>query len=233
MTTHSFASQYGLPARLERWMIIFPVLIIAVFAVPMCFEATQDYAFALVKENNVVEWLTFAAALSGGVAGLKLAIRAGQRRKTWVIWLFYLVFALGLIFVAGEEVAWGQDFYRYRTPVFFQKWNEQGDVTFHNFEGWNGKNHFLRLAFGVGGLIGLRAWTSERFRDIAPPTVLRLWFWVIVVKSVLDFYVATFPPEPMPAFIISQLSEVVELLVAMAGAIYFWLNGRRLARAPV
>jgi hypothetical protein len=37
----------------------------------------------------------------------------------------------------------------------------------------------------------------------------------------------------MPAFIISQLSEVVELLVAMAGAIYFWLNGRRFARLPV
>ncbi len=52
---------------------------------------------------------------------------------------------------------------------------------------------------------------------------------MIVGKSLLDIYVAIFPPRPMPAFIISQLSEVVEMLVAMAGLLYVWLNGRRLA----
>ncbi len=228
--TQSFARQYQLPAALERLIGLFPVVILVSFAVAMSFEAIQDYAFALVKENNVVDWLTFVPALCGGMLGVKVAMRERQRGKERLIWLFYLIFALGLIFIAGEETSWGQDFYRYRTPDFFERWNEQGDVTLHNLDGLNGRNHFLRLAFGVGGLIGLLAWKSDRFRDAAPPCALQIWFWLIAIKSLLDICVTPFAGASMPAYIVSQLSEVIEMLVAMAGLLYVWLNSRRLAR---
>ncbi len=233
METLSFAEEYQLPASLERWIVLFPTVVFVLFAVTMSFDATQDYAFALVKENNLVDALTWVPALLGGVLGVILAVRERRRGREWVIWFFYLIFALGLFFLAGEETSWGQDFHQYKTPDFFERRNEQGEVSLHNLEGWQGKNHLLRLAFGAGGLIGLRAGKSERFRDIAPPIALRVWFWLMVAKSVLDIYIKAYPPAPMPAFIISQLSEVVEMLVAMAGLLYVWLNGRRLARSSV
>jgi hypothetical protein len=226
----SFSKQYGLPGSLERWIALFPIIVFVFFAVAMSFEPTQDFAFGLVKENNVVDWLTWVPSLFGGILSLMLAKRERQRRKEWMIWVFYLVFALGLIFLAGEETSWGQDFYRYRTPGLFQRWNEQGDVTLHNLGGMNGRNHFLRLAFGLGGLIGLLAWKSERFRDIAPPRVLQAWFWLIAAKSVLDIFLISSAGKTMPSYIISELSEVIEMLVAVAGLLYVWLNGRRLAR---
>jgi hypothetical protein len=233
MKTESFAEQYGLPAAIRWWIVLFPIVVFALFTVAMSLDVTQDFAFNLVKENNVVDWLTSAPAFIGGVLGLRLAMQERRRGKEKMIWLFYFVFALGLIFIAGEETSWGQDFFHFRTPGFFERHNEQGDLTFHNLEGWQGKNHLLRLAFGVGGLVGLRAWKSERFRDVAPPIALRVWFWLIVAKSVLDIYTKAYPPEPMPAFIVYQLSEVVEMLVAMAGLLYVWLNGRRLGRLAV
>jgi hypothetical protein len=228
----SFAEEYGLPAGLKWWIIFFPLVVFASFAVAMSIDAIQDYAFALVKENNVVDWLTSGPALAGGILGIILAMREQRRGKEKLIWIFYLFFAIGLIFIAGEETSWGQDFFHYRTPGFFERHNEQGDVTFHNLDGMNARNHYLRLGFGAVGLIGLLLWKSERFRDVAPPRALQIWFWLIAVKSVLDIHYIFSAGETMPSYIISELSEVIEMLIAMAGFLYVWLNGRRLARLP-
>jgi hypothetical protein len=184
----------------------------------------------LGEREQCVDWLTSGPALIGGILGLRLAMRERQRGKEKIIWLFYLVFALGLIFIAGEETSWGQDFFHYHTPGFFERYNEQDDVTLHNLDGMNGRNHYLRLLFGVGGLIGLLAWKSDRFRDVGPPRVLQVWFWLIALKSLLDIHFIASAGETMPSYIIMELSEVIEMLVAIAGLLYVWLNSRRLAR---
>lgn len=228
----TFSENYSLPAGLERVIFFFPTVVLGGFAIVMSIESIQDYAFALVDENALVDYLTWVLALAGSVLGVRLAMRERQcGREKW-IWLFYLAFALGLFFIAGEETSWGQDFFHFRSPEFFQHYNEQGDLTLHNLEGWNGANHILRMAFGVGGLVGLLAWKSDRFRDLAPPKILQVWFWLITGKSLLDFYFAPIAGETMPAYIIAKLSEVIEMLVAMAGLLYVWLNGRRLRFAP-
>jgi hypothetical protein len=229
----SFSKEYGLPGSFRLWIVLFPIVVFTLFTVAMSIDKTQDYAFALVKENALVDWLTWIPALVGGVLGIALAVRERRRGKESLIWLFYLIFALGLIFIAGEETSWGQNLYHYQTPGFFARYNEQGDVTLHNLDGMNGRNHFLRLGFGVGGLIGLLAWKSERFRDIAPPRALQGWFWLIALKSVLDIHFISTAGENMPSYIICELSEVIEMLVAMAGLLYVWLNARRLARLRV
>ena len=227
---NSFAEEYGLPAGLKWWILLFPVVTLAGFAVCMSIDSIQDYAFALVEENAVVDWLTFVPAFVGSVLGIRLAWRMCQRGRGWKIWVFYLVFSLGLFFVAGEETSWGQDFFHFKSPKFFQEHNEQGDLTLHNLEGWNGKNHYLRIAFGVGGLVGLLLWKSEPFRDLASPHVLQVWFWLIIGKSLLDPHFAPHAGDTMPAYIVAKLSEVIEMLVAIAGLLYVWLNARRLAR---
>jgi hypothetical protein len=230
MKTESFAEEYGLPASARWWIIFSPIVVFGLFTVAMSLDATQDFAFNLVKENNVVDWLTSVPAFIGGILGLRVAMREGQRGKEKMIWLFYLLFAIGLIFIAGEEISWGQDFFHFHTPGFFERHNEQDDLTLHNLDGMNGRNHYLRLAFGAGGLIGLLLWKNDRFRDIAPPRVLQVWFWLIALKSLLDIHFIASAGETTPSYIIMELSEVIEMLVAMAGLLYVWLNGLRLAR---
>lgn len=229
MAEQTFSEQYRLPGGLKWWIVLFPLVIFALFAFAMSLDATQDFAFKLVKENNVVDWLTSGPALLGGILGVLLALRERERGKEPLLWLFYLVFALGLLLLAGEETKWGQDFFRYRSPGFFERYNEQGDVSLHNLDGMNARNHYLRLAFGAGGLIGLLAWKTKRFRDLAPPRVLQVWFWLIALKSVLDIFFISSAGKTMPSYIVMELSEVIEMLVAIAGLLYVWLNGRRLA----
>ncbi|MGI9114027.1 MAG: hypothetical protein DLM52_02225 [Chthoniobacterales bacterium] len=225
-----FVANYGLPVAWKRAIILFPIIAFSLFAVAMFLESTQDYAFALVEDNNVVDILTFLPAFAGGVLGIIVAMRARRLGKEKLVWLFYLLFALGLIFIGGEETSWGQNLYHYRTPEVFDRWNEQGEVTIHNLDGLNDRNHFLRLAFGAGGLIGLLAWKSARFRDLAPPRVLQIWLWLIALKSALDIYTTPYAARLMNAYIVAQLSEVIEMLIAIAGLLYVWLNGRRLQR---
>jgi hypothetical protein len=227
----SFAEEYDLPRGLKFWIFFFPIVVLGGFAVAMSIDSIQDYAFGLVDENALVDYLTWIPAFFGSVLGARLALRERKRGRETMIWLFYLVFAAGLFFIAGEETSWGQDFFHFQSPALFQKWNAQGDLTLHNLDGWNGKNHFLRIGFGVGGLIGLLLWKSQRLRDLAPPRVLQVWFWLIIGKSLLDIHFGPIMSDTVPAYIIGQLSEVIEMLVAIAGLLYVWLNGRRLGRS--
>jgi hypothetical protein len=66
-------------------------------------------------------------------------MRERRRGREKLIWLFYLVFAIGLIFIAGEETSWGQYFFHFHTPGFFERHNEQDDLTLHNLDGMNGR----------------------------------------------------------------------------------------------
>ena len=231
--TRSFAAQYALPTSLERCIVLFPLIVFGLFGAAMWLESTQDYAFALVEDNGPVDWLTFVPAFAGGILGLNLSMRARRVGRGRLVWLFYLTFAIGLLFIGGEETSWGQNLFHYQTPELFDRWNEQGEVTVHNLDGLNDRNHFLRLAFGVGGLIGLVAWKSARFADLAPPRALRTWFWLIALKSVLDVFVVRSAAVSMKAYIMAEMSEVVEMLIAMAGLLYVWLNSRRLARSSI
>jgi hypothetical protein len=228
--TRSFTAQYGLPAAWKYVIVVFPIIIFIGFAIAMYPESTQDYAFALVEDNSVVDALTFVPAFAGGIVALFVANRLRWRGREKLLWMFYLALGLGLIFIGGEETSWGQNFFHYHTPEIFQRWNEQGEVTLHNVDGLNDRNHFLRLAFGAGGLIGLLMWKSARFRDLAPPRALAIWFWLIALKSALDIFTTSRAGTSMNAYIIAQLSEVIEMLIAIAGLLYLWLNLRRMKR---
>src|SRR6185295_10925253 len=115
------------------------------------------------------EWVMTAAFLFGGIVSWRLAFslkRAGEPR---LIWLFYLIFAIGLLWTAGEVTAWGQKFLGYESPDFFQTHNAQQSVTLHNLYGWQNRNHWLRFAFAVGGFAGIALGARKRFLKIAAP----------------------------------------------------------------
>jgi hypothetical protein len=50
MKTESFAEQYGLPARVRWWIVLFPIVVFGLFTIAMSLDATQDFAFNLVKK---------------------------------------------------------------------------------------------------------------------------------------------------------------------------------------
>lgn len=194
----------------------------------MCIDSIQDFGFQMVQEGYPVEVLTSVSAFWGGILGLALAASAIRHKASILTTGFYALFALGLIFLGGEEVSWGQDFLGYATPDLIGSVNTQHEMTLHNIEGWQGKNHLLRLAFGLGGLVGILLGRVQFFRPIAAPPLLHAWFFLIVLKSLVDIYVKDHEVGDMTFYIVNQMSEVVELMVSLAGLLYVWLNRRML-----
>lgn len=89
----------------------------------------------LFAEDGVMEYLTVAlllvSALFGGLAARKRTFPKPDRVLLWV-------FAGGLVFLAMEEISWGQRIFGIETPAALKESNVQGEINLHNLTvGWN------------------------------------------------------------------------------------------------
>lgn len=84
-----------------------------------------DLYSAAMQEDRAVEWATvwfFAAA------GTLLLMRAVRERR-----LFDVLVGLFCLFVAGEEMSWGQRLFGMTPPAYFLEHNRQQEINVHNF----------------------------------------------------------------------------------------------------
>lgn len=47
--------------------------------------------------------------------------------------LLYLGVSLGFMYIAGEEISWGQRLLQIESPAFFERYNQQQELNSHNF----------------------------------------------------------------------------------------------------
>jgi hypothetical protein len=103
----------------------------------------------LLAEDSWGENATFAGyTLTAFLVG-RLAVQPGPRHQR-VIWA---VIAAIAAFIAFEEISWGQRIFGLSTPELLLEINDQGELNFHNIEGFPDEH----LRKGVGR--GLFAWT--------------------------------------------------------------------------
>jgi hypothetical protein len=210
-----------------------PLVVCAVYLALLLLPPTHYSAIRLLDENGPVENLTFLSAFAAVIVALRTARDAARRRLSPLVWGFYLVFALGMLFIAGEEIAWGQQYFSFETPASWKAMNAQGETTIHNLAAIQGKTEFIRLVFGIGGLVGLAAGGLRGFRAIATPAALAVLFAVITAHSLIDAWNDASPVSVRVDFYINKFSEMVEMFIAFAGLGYAWLNGRMIARLPL
>lgn len=216
---------WGLSAR---GLSVLPVVIVLGWAVALAIPATRDLAKALLAENQPVELLTFVFLVVGGALGLRLAWRLRHSGERTVVVAFYAVFALGLLVIAGEEVAWGQWFLGFETPEAIGAVNTQGELTLHNHQVFNDHLEAFPLLFGLAGLVSVWLARVPFFREVASPRILLSWFALIAGLSLVDLVQDFVILHPALDGMLNWLDEVVEMLVGISGFLYVWLNARRL-----
>jgi hypothetical protein len=181
----------------------------------------------LTSENRPVEMWTFLFALVATVMSVRLA-KALLSRRYRIAAVFYLVFALGMFFIAMEEISWGQQLFGWETPLGWSQSNAQGETTLHNLGPFQGHNDILRFAFGFGGLIGIAvAPLLPRLRVLFPHRVLVTWFLIVTGVSAAQLYCDAVPNGPLVGPLDKlgdRLAEVVELMISIAAVLYVWLN---------
>jgi hypothetical protein len=112
-----------------------------------------------IKVLEVVQFLMFLSACIVGYATVTiLAQIPGARTTRIVIWLF----TLGCLFVALEEIAFGQQFFHFSTPETWRELNFQEQTTIHNLNIIQ-TTGVLHKSFIVVGLFGGISWIAKFF----------------------------------------------------------------------
>jgi hypothetical protein len=218
--------------RLSRgrlgWLVLTPFVVAFAYSALLTYRPTRAFALQMADENYPVEMLTFLLLLAGGGYGLWMANRARKRglAKLWVA--FYVTFAVFLLLTGMEEVSWGQWFFHFKTPEAIARINTQQEFTLHNLEGLGGHTVWLRLAFGVGGIIGIALWWAPKFRAVAVPPILWAWFVVIIAFSLGDLVTDYVGSGSRVAALFEVMSEIVEVLIAAVGCLYLWFKAKEL-----
>lgn len=136
---------------------------------------------ALVQEDGPVEWLSVGFFLAAFV----LRARAAWRDRR----LLDALVALFCLFVAGEEISWGQRLVGYEAPAVFLEHNRQQETTLHNFAAIFGKPKWslaaALFAFGVAAPVFATFRRGgellERIQLSPPARFLIPWFAALVV----------------------------------------------------
>ena len=96
----------------------------------LLFQYDSDLYYRSVQEDEYLEWATVWAFLVAGIMSIVAAWR--QYRKDQVLPWFLTGIAVFCLFVALEEISWGQRIIGYRPPVYFLDQNFQQEFNIHN-----------------------------------------------------------------------------------------------------
>lgn len=218
--------QFHVSKGFVKLMLYLPIVFVAAYTIAWYIPVTHKYALWMAVENHPVEMLTFLFLIAGSLVGLRLAWLYKKRDGDILIPLFLTFFSLGLFFVAMEEIAWGQQFFNFKTPDAVDKINTQHELTLHNIGELQGTSEFFHLFFGFAGIVGA-ALPLFMFQKIKVPQMLLSWFVTIALVASADLLIDAYSGSKSAQYFMRRLSEVNEMMIGMAGFFYLWLVLRK------
>ena len=131
--------------------LLFPIIIFfSIFIAKFLdHEFYQDF---FLTEKGFIENGTFVILFSSIIVSVFILKIIKNKLQNKIIYIWILVFLFGMIYFAGEEISWGQQWYNWNTISLFKSFNDQYETNFHNISGWfDQKPRFLLLFFVIVG----------------------------------------------------------------------------------
>ncbi|MFQ5603858.1 MAG: hypothetical protein ACE5HS_11365 [bacterium] len=171
-------------------------------------------------EDRVAENLQVLFWAISFVLGL-IIVQSQWREGDNLYAVLYGLLCLGIFFIIGEEVSWGQRIFGWATPDSMKVINKQDETNIHNIHGIGHTIKWLHLVLGAYGTIlpvvayfsSLRKRFSRMVSMLVPHYSLIPFF---VVPFVWRVYRNFFEAPKDYYFAISEFSEVVEIVIALA-----------------
>ncbi|MCB0000015.1 MAG: hypothetical protein KDE56_29830 [Anaerolineales bacterium] len=109
------------------------LLVVASYGILLVGQTALDW---LIKEDGLIESVGTVGYFVAGLffLGVWWQRRREKRPFFWFKQLAYIGLAAMLIFVAGEEISWGQRIFNFDTPDDLREINTQDEFNFHNLE---------------------------------------------------------------------------------------------------
>jgi lysylphosphatidylglycerol synthetase-like protein (DUF2156 family) len=222
------AAMWGVPRSVASGIFWAPLF--GGVALALARSNKEIYRF-LLEEDGPIEWAQFLCFVVAAVVAAAVARELWQRGDRWLGYAGWVV-ALGLVFIAGEEIAWGQRIVGFTTPEAVLATNWQGEMTLHNMghTTLDVINLFMALAAGWCASAYLldrkldfaRTWGEVRF-FLIPPLFLAGPFGYVFAWRLLRALVLT-----ESGFTVTKHGEWAELCLAFAFCAMACLNWRRL-----
>lgn len=141
---------------------------------------------------------------------------------------------LGAIYVFLEEISYGQHYFNWNTPEYWQTINDQNETNLHNTSSWLDQKPRLLLEIGViiGGIIVplLRRFRPqalpERIKLILPDSALFVTALLAILPRIYERIVAMMDIDGWHLF--TRTSEVQELYFYYFTLLYFIFLRKRL-----
>ncbi len=198
------------------------------------------YQRFIFGEQGLTEQLTALIGLLAVYLGVRVLLLARQQLPILeVLWLG--VATLGCVYLAGEEVSWGQQLVHWQTSETFAALNHQRESNLHNMSSWlNQKPRILLELWVLVGGIALPVWRSLTNKPLRPVAGFAYWFWPgreCLPTALLAIFIL-FPKRYRQLFELPGLlvevhwSELQEYYFALFLALYLAVILRRLQGAP-
>lgn len=161
----------------NKIIFLLPIILVVFF---IAFKIKNTYFYhLLIAEDGPVEWLQFAFFLLASIFSFLTALSLFEKKNSWQGSVF-LILSLGLFFIAGEEISWGQRILGIETPKEIAQKNDQEEITIHNLEPFQKK---LPQFYILAGLWGTFGWVIvSKFKKRA------LWIEKFFPQKNLSFY---------------------------------------------
>ncbi len=164
------SSQSNKPSSLNLWIVstITAIYLVGVFAIS---KEVSGVRLSIYQEDSIFEYLTVASYLATAmffIAIVPKIIGSSVPDKKIFYVSFFILLALTCIFIAGEEINWGQRLFGWETPAGITSWNNQQETNLHNILSPLRKEQLVMVSAVVLNILIFGIWLTEwKFRDFA------------------------------------------------------------------
>lgn len=174
----------------------------------------NDIFMRLVKEDNLIENTQFLVLIAAGILAFLNSLKLANFSK--LIAALYVVGALSLFFVAGDEISWGQRIFNTNPSGLFES-NMQQETNIHNLSAVNNFNGIIYILIGLYGAfswIFLAYISHQKFWEyFSPPWFLSSFFFLGFLYNFIAVVLM------IGSF--GEWSEVAELMLYMGTMLFF------------
>jgi hypothetical protein len=197
--------------------------------------ADPSVASSLVWEAGLFETLTVMFYVISAVFLIKLLFSNKDKKSFFTIYL--VCFFAFCIFIAGEEISWGQTYFHFETPELLKEANVQGESGLHNIQLPGVGSYFINdlarmLAFFCGLLIPCILLLNSHSRKlfvylgIVPPPFLAIFIFILAFAIPGDSFIPVeYDSEGLLIVIASLESELREITMSVAFLIWTYSIG--------
>lgn len=228
---------FSSPCSMKKWL---PGIFLLAAAYHVVLYPYPTFRKFLI-EDGPFENLSAIAFLSAGILFLMAFRNSGNREKENQKNYYFLPLGILLLFIAGEEISWGQRLFGYELTDFFATENIQQESNLHNLKLFNSTDEqnirkpwwyllsmsrlFRIFWFTFGLVIPLACLRSARLRSLAR----RLNFPVLSIETGI-FFPLNYAVFKTLQLILPPDTQIVEIEECVHGML-FLLAGAYFARS--